>query len=38
MLKYWLETNIHLSAVMEATQYLRSVRPVRRVVQRCVTR
>ena len=34
MLKYWLKTNTHVSAVMEATQYLRSVRPLRRVVQR----
>jgi len=30
MLKYWLNTNTHLNVGMKATQYIRSVRPVRR--------
>jgi len=38
MLKYWMNTNTHLNTVMKATQYLRSVTPVRRVLQRCVMR
>ena len=34
MLKYWLNTNIHLNAVMKATQYLRSVRLVRQQMRK----
>jgi len=32
-MKYWLNTNTHLNAVMKATQYLHSIRPVRRVTR-----
>jgi len=38
VLKYWLNTNTQLNAVMKASQYLRSIRSLGRVVQHCVMR